>query len=84
MKLHIPRKADASRRTAQTPEANNSHSLLNIRAAIVLLASFVAGGAVLMLTLAAGTSWPQALLAGGAASSGAVAVLNQIIGDRIL
>lgn len=84
MRLNIPRKADVSKPAPQTPDDDHSRSLLSIRAAVVLLASFVAGGTALLLTLAAGTSWPQALLADGAAFSGAAALLNQIIGDRLL
>jgi hypothetical protein len=66
-------------------QAPTSHAaLLSVRAAVVLLASVIGGGAALMLTLATGASWPYALLACGAAFSGALGLFNQVVGDRLL
>ncbi|WP_420117657.1 hypothetical protein [Micromonospora sp.] len=55
--------------------------LLSVRASLVLALSLLVGIATAGLTIASGGDWAGALLAGGAAVGGAIALFNQIIDD---
>ena len=55
--------------------------LLSVRASLVLALSVLVGGVAAGLTVASGGGWASALLAGGAAIGGAIALFNQIIDD---
>jgi hypothetical protein len=78
------RNASEIRHSEQDPLHASRPALLSIRAAVVLLAAFMAAGTALLLTLATGASLAPALLAGGAAFSGALGLLDRIISDRPL
>lgn len=56
--------------------------LLSVRAAVVLLFAVAAGVAAGVLTYLAHQPLPAAVLAGGAASGGALALFNNLIAPR--
>ncbi|MFC8177011.1 hypothetical protein [Streptomyces sp. NPDC057325] len=60
------------------PEAG----LLSGRTALVLLLSALCGIAAAILWSMAGHPWPDAVLAGGAATGGALGLFQQLIGTR--
>jgi len=55
--------------------------LLSLRSTVILLLAVLIGGVTCWLTRAAGRSVAEALLAGGAATGGAVLFFNQVIGE---
>ncbi|GAA3165688.1 hypothetical protein GCM10010466_65580 [Planomonospora alba] len=52
---------------------------MGLRAAVIFGAAVIAGAGAISLVRADGKSWPAALLAGGAAFSGALPLANSII-----
>ncbi|SCL45680.1 hypothetical protein [Micromonospora peucetia] len=66
---------------AKQPQADSRPYLLSVRASIILALSALVGSATAGLTIASGGGWASALLTGGAATGGAIALFNQIIGD---
>ncbi len=54
--------------------------MLEVRVALILIGSAMIGAITVGLCLADGTSWPSALLSGGAAAGAAVGVLALAIG----
>lgn len=57
--------------------------MIEVRAALVLLGSAGAGAVTGALRLAAGASWPDAVLAAGAAFGGALGLLLVVVkGER--
>jgi hypothetical protein len=55
--------------------------LLSLRSTVILLLAVLIGGVTCWLTRAAGRSVAEALLAGGAATGGAVLFFHQIVGE---
>jgi len=53
--------------------------LLTTRAALIFVVALLIGAGVATLTMLASDSWPAAVLAGLAATGGAVPALNKII-----
>jgi hypothetical protein len=64
-------------RNPQQPRAR----LLSLRSTVILLLAVLIGGIACWLTRAAGRSTAEAVLAGGAATAGAVLFFHQVIGE---
>lgn len=58
---------------------SKENRMIEVRAALILLASAGCGVLTAALRLAAGASWPDSLLAAGAASGAALGILAFVI-----
>lgn len=58
---------------------SKENRMIEVRAALILLASAICGVVATALRLAAGASWPDSLLVGGAASGTSLGVLMLLV-----
>lgn len=62
-----------------SPSPTSPPPLLTVRSALILFLALVAGAVAGGLTRLGGNSWPEAVLAGGAAAAAALALFQSLI-----